>query len=147
MKKYLVVLLVLAMAVATLALVGCGDGSSGDSGAKETAQAFVDATLAEDAEAAYEVLSEKSKGTVENKEDLVAGATDFFEEFTVGDAEVTDGTALVDVSIKVKESGQTIEFKMALVEEDGEWLIDLERTGTEMDKAFQKMMEESSATQ
>lgn len=147
MKKYFALLLVLAVAATLFAIAGCGGESSDEGGAKAAAQAFVDATLEEDADAAYELLSKESKSGVEKKEELVEGATDYFEDFTVGESEESDGTALVNVSIKIKETGQTIDFKMALVEEDGQWLIDLERTGTEMDKAFQKLMEESSATQ
>ena len=146
MKKTAALLLTVFVAFSALAftLTGCGGGESGDAGDPAVvAQEFVDATMAEDADAAYELLSAASKSQLESRESLVEGTAEFIEEMNVGEATIEDDEAFVESTIKPKGFDQELSFNIVLVDENGEWKISLAETGAGMDKAIEQVSEET----
>ncbi|MFH1149023.1 MAG: hypothetical protein V1748_00960 [Actinomycetota bacterium] len=145
MKRVMVPLLALMLIAGAVVAVGCGGGSSSKSGDPEaTVEQFMKSTMAEDADATYELLSSESQKGVENKEDLVEGAGDQIADWSVGEATQKGNTARVKVTMKMKGVEQELTFDVVLVEEGGAWKINLEETGKSMDEAINKLMESSS---
>lgn len=142
MKKSAVILLVLALSLSMLALAGCGGSSESSDSPEKVVEKFMQGTLAEDADAVYELLSEDSQVEVTDKEDLVAGSADAIDSYTMGKAEISGDEARVPVSIVLKELDTTIEFDVVLLKEDGSWKISLSETGASMDEAFEKLFED-----
>ncbi|MBU1669759.1 MAG: DUF4878 domain-containing protein [Actinobacteria bacterium] len=144
MRRVMVPLLALIL-MAGIVAAGCGDGSSSKSGDPEAAvEQFMKSTMAEDADATYELLSSESQKGVENKEDLVEGAGDQIADWNVGEATQEGDTARVEVTMKMKDVEQELTFDVVLAEEGGAWKINLEETGKSMDEAINKLMESSS---
>lgn len=147
MKRGFALMATVSLLVLVLVLAGCGGDGGGSASAdspEAVTEAFIQASLDQDAEAAFELISESDQAEVDDKEQIVEGADEYFESFSVGKAEIEGDTAKVDVTIKIKELENELTFVFVLVEEDGKWKVSLEKTGEEMDKAFDKMMEESS---
>jgi hypothetical protein len=145
MKKIIVLLLACSLVAGALVAAGCGGGTSSDSGdPKATVEQFMKATFAEDADATYELLSSESKAGVENKEELVKGASDQLGDWSVGAVTEEGDTARVKVTLTMKEAAAELTFDVVLVKEDGSWKVSLEETGKSMDEAFNKLQESSS---
>ena len=144
MKKIVVTLLVLALSVSILALAGCGGGGNGgnDDSPEQVVEEFMTATLAEDAEAVYDMLSVDSQAEVTDKEELVAGSADAIDSYDVGEATVSGDEARVPTTIVLTGLESTLEFDVVLLKEDGAWKISLSETGASMDEAFEKLMGE-----
>ena len=144
MKKIVVTLLVLALSISILALAGCGGGGNGgnDDSPEQVVEEFMTATLAEDAEAVYDMLSVDSQAEVTDKEELVAGSADAIDSYDVGEATVSGDEARVPTTIVLTGLESTLEFDVVLLKEDGAWKISLSETGASMDEAFEKLMGE-----
>jgi hypothetical protein len=143
MKKIIVALLITALAVSILALVGCGgNGGGGSDTPEQVVNGFMEATLAMDADAVFNMLSEDSKAEVADKQELVEGSTDAIDSYEVGKATISGDEARVSTSIAMKQIDSTLDFEVVLVKEGGAWKISLSETGASMDEAFQKLMEE-----
>lgn len=145
MKKGITIMIVLTLALGAVATAGCGGGSTSKSEDPEAVvEQFMKATMGEDADATYELLSSESKAGVENKEELVKGASDQLGDWSVGAVSQEGDTARVKVTLKIKEAGSELTFDVVLVKEDDSWKVSLEETGKSMDEAFNKLMESSS---
>ncbi len=128
MKKLAVTLLVLALSVSVLAFAGCGGG--GDAGSpEEVVEEFMAATLAEDAEAVYGLLSADSQAEVTDKEELVAGSADAIDSYEVGEATISGDEARVPTSIVLAGLESSLDFEVVLLKEDGAWRIPCPRPG------------------
>jgi hypothetical protein len=123
-----------AVAVAAALVVGCGsdDSTTSDSGNPEDAvQAFYDASKAKDAEAACATLTTDSQDFAAGNEDSCEASFD--KSVNSGQSSIPDSIEIGDVTtdgdtatVPVTADGQNTEF--TVVQEDGEWKIDL--TGT-----------------
>jgi hypothetical protein len=144
MKKIVVTLLVLALSVSITALAGCGgDGNGGDADSPEqVVEKFMAATLAEDAETVYSLLSADSQAGVTDKEELVAGSTDAIDSYEVGTSTISGDEARVPTTIVLTGMDNPLEFEVVLLQENGAWKISLSETGASMDEAFNKLMGE-----
>ncbi|MDD3718113.1 MAG: DUF4878 domain-containing protein [Actinomycetota bacterium] len=143
MKKIIITLLVLALSVSVLALAGCGGSDSGDGDSPEkVVEQFMKSTVAEDADAVYDLLSEADQAEVTDKEELVAGSADAIDSYTVGKATISGDEARVPSTIVLTDLDSTLEFDVVLVKEGGAWKISLEGTGASMDDAFDKIFED-----
>ncbi|MEW6555144.1 MAG: hypothetical protein AB1384_12770 [Actinomycetota bacterium] len=143
MKKLVVILLALALSVSIPALAGCGGGSNGaDDSPEQVVEEFMSATLAEDADAVYELLSEDSQAEVTDKEELVAGSADAIDSYEVGKATINGDEARVATSIALTGFEGSLDFEVVLLKEGGAWKISLSETGASMDEAFEELMGE-----
>ena len=144
MKRIIVTLLALALTVSVIALAGCGgDGDGGNADPPEqVVEEFMAATLAEDAETVYGLLSAESQAEVPDKEELVAGSADVIDSYEVGTAVVSGDTARVPASLAMIGFESSLDFEVVLVKEDGAWKISLSETGASMDEAFDELMGE-----
>jgi len=142
MKKLAVTLLVLALSVSVLAFAGCGGGGNGgDADSPEkVVEEFMAATLAEDAETVYGLLSADSQAEVTDKEELVAGSKDAIDSYEVGEATISGDEARVPTSIVLAGLESSLDFEVVLLKEDGAWKISLSETGASMDEAFDELM-------
>lgn len=125
----------LALALAgALVAAGCGGddgGSTVESGAspEEVVDSFYGAVADNDAEAACALVTEETAQQAADQEDADSceEATSFgdgaslAESIEVGDAEIDGDKATVEVSSSAQEGTGTVD----LVQEDGEWKIDL----------------------
>jgi hypothetical protein len=117
----------------TAGITGCGgDDSSSDDGTPEAAvQQFFDSAADGDGAGACEVLSADSQEQAVKEakdasdcegafqEDADAGNIDVPDDYEIGEATIDGDTA----SVEVTSQGQT--FPFPLVQEDGEWKLDL----------------------
>ena len=138
MKKAFILLLAVALLSTACAFVGCG----GDGGSpQQVADSFWKALEDGDADKAYDLLSEADKAEI-GKEELVAGFARSIESYTVGEAEVSGDTAVVPMKTLIVGLEQELEFDMILFKENGSWKASLTEMNKEMQKAFEKLMQE-----
>ncbi|MBC7230951.1 MAG: DUF4878 domain-containing protein [Actinobacteria bacterium] len=142
MRRSLILLMSLCLCAAVLAVVGCGGGGDKSASPEQVVEKFVKAALAGDADTAYSLITEGSKGEVENKEDLVEGVSEGVSEHSVGKSSISGDTARVQTSLTLKDLDFKMEFEMVLVKEGGAWKIDLKQTQTEMEKAVEEYMKQ-----
>jgi predicted small lipoprotein YifL len=140
MRKTVVMLLALALSVTVLALAGCGGGNADSP--EQVVEEFMSATLAEDAEAVYELLSAATQAELTSTVDLVEGSADAIDSYEVGEATISGDEARVATSIALTGLDGPLEFEVVLVKEDGAWKISLSETGASMDEAFEELMGE-----
>ncbi|MBN2168832.1 MAG: nuclear transport factor 2 family protein [Actinobacteria bacterium] len=140
MKRVVILGCILLLAFSSALLAGCG-GSGGGGGndeaqVKAVAEKFMEATVAFDAEALGEVITEtdlKSEDYQQAKEDskqyadVDIGSMDI--KYEIGKVEIDGDEATVNASMSFGEekSNGTI----YLVKENGEWKVDLEKTNSE----------------
>jgi len=146
MKKAVIILLVLALAAAMLAFAGCGGGGSSDT-PEQVVEQFLSASMEENADAAYELISEDSKSELEDKESLVAGFSEGVDGYEVGTATISGDEARVPVSFNLAGLEAAVEFDMVLVKEDGAWKIAVADTNLEAEKALEELMQQLQPTQ
>jgi ABC-type transporter MlaC component len=100
--------------------------------------------MAEDADAAFELLSSTSKSGVQDKDQLVEGAGEQIESWTIGEVSENGDKATASVTLKLKgETPMDITFDVVMVKEGGAWKVSLEDTGKSMDDAYQQLMEDA----
>lgn len=177
MPKHLLFARLFIIAVA-FSLCGCSsddnpDAPANDAGPvavarltpEETATAFIEAGMAGDREAIESLLTAKALEGMNSGDSGMNVNEMSYEEYTVGESELTDEGA--DVSIEVTENGETQTMKLKMRDEDGayrvfavgvvlgegmEFTINLEEIGemlTSMVEGFGEALEEtfSSAMQ
>ncbi len=99
----------------------------------ETAEAFWLASQQGDVERARELVL--PSGSAEIKEPGEGGTG--IGDFSLGDAEVDGDEATVATTLYgLGENDMEISFSTVLAREDGEWLVDLDRTTSEMTRAL-----------
>ena len=99
----------------------------------ETAEAFWLASQEGDVERARELVL--PSGSAEIKEPGEGGTG--IGDFSLGDAEVDGDEANVPTTLYgLGENDMEISFSTVLAKEDGEWLVDLDRTTSEMTRAL-----------
>lgn len=132
MKKA-VVLVSMALLVMTLgAALGCGGGGGGSTMTpKEVADAYMQATVDLDVDAAYELLSsaDRQNLTKEQMAEMAGESTmeSYDVSYVIGEETIDGDSATVEMTINVtdKATGEGDEFadKLSLVKENGEWKI------------------------
>ncbi len=140
MRRSLVLLLALCLCAAVLVAAGCGGGDKSAT-PEQVVEKFVKAAMAGDADTAYSLISESSKGEIESKEELVEGVGEGVSEYSVGGASISGDTAKVATSLTLKDLEFEMEFDMILVKEGGAWKVDLAQTQAEMEKAVEEFMQ------
>lgn len=99
----------------------------------ETAEAFWLASQKGDVERARDLVL--PSGSAEIKEPGESGTG--IGDFSLGDAEVDGDEAKVSTTLYgLGENDMEISFSTVLAKEDGEWLVDLDRTTSEMTRAL-----------
>ncbi len=131
--------LALALAVSAFTAAGCGGGSS--KSPDQVVNDFLQASMDENVDAAYAMLTQESKDELGSKEDL-SGLSGDIGSYDVGSAKISGDEAKVPVTMEIKDSGYEMEFDMVLVKEDGAWKISLSATEVEMEKALDELMQE-----
>lgn len=147
MKKALAIMMAV-LACIVLLPAGCGGGEESGPSIEDVntenpvkvTEAFLAATVAGDAELAWELITELSRTTMK-KDELVEGADEFIMDFEVGTAVTDESISRVEVTMTMKEQDEehTITFDFVLVDEDGEWKVSMGDTHLEMQKAYQEM--------
>lgn len=109
-------------------LQACGGGE----GPQSVAERFWEAAQDRDV-AAVEALSIPSEDASFNFEDENTG----IGSMSIGDAEVDGDRAEVETHLEMEgeEMDLDVEFKTIVAKHDGEWLVDLDRTGDEIMRA------------
>ena len=146
MKKAVIMLLVMALAAATLAFAGCGGSGSSDT-PEQVVEQFLSASMEENADAAYELISEDSKSELDDKESLVAGFSDGIDAYEVGAATISGDEARVAIVFQLSGLEGDLEFDIVLVKENGAWKIALADTNLEAEKAIEELMQQLQPTQ
>lgn len=142
MRRSLILLLSLCLCAAAVMAAGCGGGGDKSATPEEVTEKFVKAAMAGDADTAYSLISESSKGEIEDKEELVEGVGEGVSEYSVGKASISGDTAKVATSLTLKDLDFEMKFDMVLVKEGGAWKIDLAQTQAEMEKAVEEFMKD-----
>ena len=139
MKKVIIIIFMLALATTACAFAGCsgGDGSSPE----QVVERFLNASMDGDADTAYDQLTAADQGEIDNKEELVEGFAEGVASYDVGEANISGDTARVPLSMRIAGSEIDLEFDMILFVENGEWKISLSDTETELQKAFDELMQ------
>jgi hypothetical protein len=140
MKKAVIILFVMSLAATAFAFVGCGGGDGGSP--EQVVETFLKASTDGDADAAYEQITKADQAEIANKEELVEGFAEGVESYDVGEATISGDTARVALNLRLAGSGIDLEFDMVLTQENGSWKVSLSDTETEMQKAFDKLMQE-----
>lgn len=139
MKKAVIILLALALLATAYAFVGCGGGDDGNP--EQVVENFLEASTDGDADAAYDLLTEADKNEIVDKDELVEGFTEGVDSYEVGKTTVSGDEARVPINIRLAGSELDLAFDMILLKENGSWKISLADTETEMQVAFDKLME------
>ncbi|RJP28599.1 MAG: DUF4878 domain-containing protein [Actinobacteria bacterium] len=142
MKRALILVFVLALAAATIAFAGCGDGGGSSTTPEQVVEEFLAAAMEGDAGAAYALITEESKSGISDEEDLVSGFSESISGYEVGKATISGDKAMVPVSYQFIELESGLEFNTVLVQENGAWKISIEDTNAEAQKALEEMMQE-----
>ena len=146
MKKAVIFTFVLALAAATLAFAGCGNGGSSLT-PEQVVGEFLSAAMEGNADAAYDLITEDSKSEVGDKESLVAGFSDSVGSYEVGKATISGDRATVPVSYELQGLDTGIEFDTILKKENGSWKISLIDTNAAAEEALNELMEEFDTEQ
>jgi len=138
MKRAVILLSVLALAALGLAFTGCGgDGASSDT-PEQVVEKFMAAAMAEDSDAAYDLISEDSKAEIGDEGNLVAGFSASVIGYEVGVATISGDRASVPMSYKLQGFEGEISFDTILFKESGGWKISL----IETEKALEETMQQ-----
>ncbi|MBN2027246.1 MAG: DUF4878 domain-containing protein [Actinobacteria bacterium] len=128
MRKVCVLLVASFLAIALLAISGCGDEGSSES-PREVADKYLKASVALDVDAAYDLLSQVDQDNL-SKEQMQAEAEqmegiDF--SYELGEEKISGDEATVEVTLIVEdvESGESerLDDTLNLIKENGEWKI------------------------
>ncbi len=128
MKKICVFLIVSLLAIALLAITGCGDEDSSES-PREVAEKYMKASIALDVDAAYDLLSQVdqdnvSKEQMQSEAEQMEGISFSYE---LGEENISGDEATVEVTLIVEdeESGESerLEETLNLIRENGAWKI------------------------
>src|SRR4030042_3510731 len=111
MRKAVILLIALTLATMTFAWAGCGGGSSSDS-PEQVVEKFLSASMEENADAAYELLTQADKDELTDKEGLVEGFSQGVEGYEVGVATISGDEARVPVNFKLTGLDQDFGFDM-----------------------------------
>ncbi len=122
-----------------LPLAGCGKKTETGGGPDTVVVKFFEASLAEDADLAYELLSRESRGEVEDKKELVEGFSESLDSYSVGHPDISGDKARVPVTLKLKAFESELKFDMILITEDGAWRISMPESEAEMEKAMEEI--------
>jgi hypothetical protein len=137
MRSRATLLAVGALALAASLVIGCGGGgdSSSDSAAapEDVVQQFVDSSRDGDGEAVCDLLSADSQAQVVDEAksaddcpgafDEDPTASDVPEDLEIGEATIDGDTGSVAITVSGQESS------LPVVQEDGEWKIDITGSG------------------
>ena len=112
------------------ASLGCGGGGSSGMTPTEVADAYMQATVDMDVDAAWELMSKADQQGI-TKEEMAASVTEQMQalelSYTLGEETIEGDTATVEVTLTVKDkaSGQSEEVtdQLDLIKEDGEWKV------------------------
>ena len=126
MRKVVGLACIFSLFAAAVLLVGCGNGSSGNSSAtpESVAQAFVKAGTTGDAATAWSLLSKRVQSGQSMSAWAKSAVTNTLGDSTieVGKATVTGNTATV--SVKLMNGGKEItSVDLGLVKEGGVWKV------------------------
>ena len=146
MKKAVIFAFVLALAAATLAFAGCGNGESSFT-PEQVVGEFLSAAMEGDADAAYDLITEESKSEVGDKESLVAGFSESVNSYEIGKGTVSGDRASVPVSYELEGLDGGIEFDTILNKENGSWKISLIDTNAAAEEALNELMQEYETEQ
>ena len=146
MKRAVIFTFVLALAAATLAFAGCGDGGSSLT-PEQVVGEFLSAAMEGNADVAYDLITEDSKSEVGDKENLVAGFSDSVSKYEVGKGTVSGERASVPVSYELQGFDGGIEFDTILKQENGSWKISLSDTNAAAEEALNELMQEFETEQ
>ena len=141
MKKAIVVIFILALAVTALAFTGCGDSGGADS-PEQVVEKFLKASMSGDADTAYELVTQADKDELTDKQELTEGFSEAFgTAYEVGKGTVSGDIAKVPVEFDLGEQamGMKLEFNVVLHKEDGAWRISGNDTGLEMEKSLEEL--------
>jgi hypothetical protein len=143
MKRLLITLFVLALAVSTLAVAGCGGGNGdGADSPEKVVERFMQATIAGDADTVYDMLTESSKAEITDRQELVEGTSEVIDSYSVGKGTVSGERASVPTTIVLTELDSSLDFQVILLDEGGSWKISLDETSASLDQAFERWLEE-----
>ncbi len=112
------------------ASLGCGGGGSSGMTPTEVADAYMQATVDLDVEAAWGLMSKADQQGI-TKEEMAASVTEQMQalelSYTLGEETIEGDTATVEVTLTVKDkaSGESEEVtdQLDLIKEDGEWKV------------------------
>ena len=141
MKKLILLLFVVVLAVSSAMVIGCGNGGNGggdsdEAQVKAVAEKYADAATSFDIEAMLEVLSEKDReGFTDEqieeskKQSEEMGDLDFDIKIEVGEVKVMGDEATVKMISEF--GGEESTMTIYLVKENGEWKVDLMKSSSE----------------
>lgn len=145
MRKELVIAVFLAqclLGTVFLSVTGCGVEAAKEEGPEKTASLFLQACMDEDAEAAYNLLTEESKRDLGDKSELVSGFAEAFSSFAVGNPETSGNRARAPVELEVRAFQRSLSFQVVLSKEGDAWKVSLPETAAEMERAYKDFMRE-----
>ena len=110
--------------------LGCGGGGSSGKTPTEVADAYMEATVSLNVDAAWELMSKADQESI-SKEEMAASVTEEMQSlqlsYTLGEETIEGDTATVEVTLTVtdKTSGESEEVtdQLDLIKEDGEWKV------------------------
>ena len=139
MRRTIALLFSAVLAASVLAGMGCGGGGPKSYPPEQVTEKFLQAMMDEDADAAYDLLSEESKTAVTDKEQLVMGGSQGIEGYEVGAVTISGETARVPVTLRITGMETGLDFEVFLRDENGSWKVSLPDTQTEMDRAIEEL--------
>lgn len=156
MKKFVILLCIVALAVSSALIVGCGNGGGGgddEAQVKEVAEKYAKALTSFDFAAIIDIMSEKDLEGMSDEEIEEAkkqsaemgdemGDMTFDIDFEIGEVEISGDEATVTMTTEF--AGQKTDMTVYLVKENGEWKVDFARSTEEsMDLDMDESMDES----
>ncbi len=145
MRRTVIMLLALALAAA-LVCVGCGGNGASSDSPEQVAEKLWQATIEEDADAAWELITADSQESI-GKDELVAGASESIGSYAIGEATVSGDDARVETTLVLKGLDYELVFDTVLLKEDGAWKVSLLDTQEEINAALSEMQEELETPQ
>lgn len=125
-----------------LLFFGCGEKVAVSGGPETIVVKFFEASLAGDADTAYNLLTEASKAEIKDKGELVKGFSESIDSYSAGSPKVSDNKARVPVTLKLKAFESNLSFDMILMLENGLWRISLSESGAELEKAMEELFKD-----
>jgi len=115
---------------------GCGVEPVREEEPEKAVQLFLQTSMEENAEAAYNLITEESKKGIRDKNELVSGFAETFSSFSVGVAQISGNKARVPVDLEVKSFQEYLSFEVVVEKEGDAWKISLPETASEMERAY-----------
>lgn len=141
MKRLFVTVITLTLLFSCLAASGCGDKKEENSEAIGIVAKFMEASMSEDADAVWELLTKSDQEKVTDRKTLVEGASEVIESWTVGAETTENGKTKVAVTFTNPEASQTITFNVVLVKEGGKLKVSMGETEASLTEAVQRLMD------